>query len=134
MFKKKKIREEFEDYFKSGNETMIKKMLDENPWLLNEWQGKMDENVSEQSLIVSALGVMIDENGGDPVPIDDVLFSLRVDFKTKKDDDTVKQMLNDAETLGYCKPTQGGWLLTPEGERICDDYLNSHIDLLGSEI
>lgn len=134
MFKKRKIREEFDQYFKSGNEAMIKKMLEEHPWLLNEWQGKMDENVSEQSLIMAALGVMNDENGGEPVSIDDILYSLRVDFREKMKDERVRQLLNDAETLGYCKPTSGGWVLTPEGERICDDYLNSHIDVVGSEM
>lgn len=134
MFKRKKIREEFDEYFKNGNETMMKKMLDENPWLLNEWQGKMDENVAEQSLVLAALGVMNDENGGEPVKIDDIMYSLRVDFKQKKEEAEVKNLLNDAETLGYCKVVQGGWILTPEGERICDNYLNSHIDITGSEI
>ncbi len=134
MFKKKKVRDEFDEFFKSGNEKMIKKMLEENPWLLNEWEGKMDENVTEQSLVIAALGVMNDENGGEPSPIDDIIFSLRVDFNEKRDEETVRTWLKDAETLGYCKPAQGGWILTPEGERICDNYLNSHIDVLGSEL
>ncbi|MHA1821898.1 MAG: hypothetical protein ACTSU2_00285 [Promethearchaeota archaeon] len=134
MFKKKKIRDEFEEYFKAGNEEMIKKMLNENPWLLEEWQGKMDENVSEQSLVIAALGVMADENSGEPVSLNDIIFSLRVDFKQKKDDQRVLELLNDAETLGYCKKVNGGWLLTPEGERICDNYLNTHIDIVGSEL
>ena len=134
MFKKKKIREEFDELFKSGNEKKIKAMLEENPWLLNEWEGKMDENVAEQSIAVAALGVMIDEAGGDPASLDDVLFSLRVDFKHKKEEEEVKTLLNDAETLGYCKPSQGGWSLTAEGERVCDNYLNSHHDLVGPEL
>ncbi|MHA1340736.1 MAG: hypothetical protein ACTSRZ_11515 [Promethearchaeota archaeon] len=134
MFKKKKIREEFEQYFKEGNEAMIKKMLDENPWLLTEWQRNMDENFAEQSLILAALGVMCDENGGDPVSVDDILYSLRVDFKVKKEETDVKRLLDDAETLGYCKIVQGKWILTPEGETICDNYLNSHIDIIGPEM
>lgn len=134
MFKKNKIRSEFEEHFKAGNEPMIKKMLAENPWLLEEWQNKTDENFDEQSLILAALGVMIDENGGEPVPMDDIIFSLRVDFKQKREEEEIRKTLNESVTLGYCKPNQGGWILTPEGERICDNYLNSHTDILGSEI
>jgi len=134
MMKKKKIREDFEKYFKEGNESMIKKMLEENPWLMNEWQRTMDQKFAEQSLVLAALGVMNDENGGEPVSIDDILYSLRVDFKVKKEEAEVKQLLNDAETLGYCKLIQGKWVLTPEGDSICDNYLNSHIDIIGPEI
>ena len=131
---KKKIREQFDVYFKSGNETMIKKMLEENPWLLQEQQIKMDENLERQSLILSALGVMNDENGDKSATIEDVLLCLKNDFRQKKSKEFVQEILEDAETMGYCQKYQGGWILTPEGERICDNYLNSHIELLGHEI
>ena len=131
---KKKIREQFEEYFRSGNETMIKKMLEENPWLLHEQQAKMDANLEKQSLILSALGVMNDENGGKSAKIDDILLCLRTDFKQKKNKDLVINILEDAETMRYCRKLHDGWILTSEGERICDNYLNSHIEMLGSEI
>jgi len=134
MFKKKQIRLEFENYFKSGNETMIKKILEENNWLQEEWKAKMDGNISEQSLILAALGTKNDENGGDPVSVDDLIFCLKTDFKQKREESAVKQVLNDCESLGYCKPSGGGWVLTPEGERICDNYLNAHTDLVGPEL
>ena len=94
VMKKKKIREEFQQYFKSGNEAMIKKMLLDHLWLLEEWEDKMDTNVHEQSLIIAALGVMNDENGGSPVPLEDVIYCLRVDFKNKKEDSKVRDVLN----------------------------------------
>jgi len=79
MAKKKKIREEFNEIFKSGDEKKIKKMLEKNPWLLDEVSTEMDEVMEEQQYTVAALGVMEDELGG-PVPIDEIVFSLRVDF------------------------------------------------------
>jgi len=131
---KKNIREQFDEYFKAGNETMIKKMLEENSWLLQEQRIKMDDNLERQSLILSALGVMSDENGGNYAKVDDILLSLRADFKQKKNKEFVQDILEDAETMGYCQKYQDGWKLTPEGERICDNYLNSHIEILGPEI
>ncbi len=134
VLKKKKIREEFQEYFKSGNEAKIKQMLLDHLWLLEEWEDKMDTNVQEQSLIIAALGVMNDENGGNPVPLEDVISCLRVDFKNKKEDSEVSDVLNACEGLGYCEKNEKGWILTQEGEKICDDYLNSHEELLGDAI
>ncbi len=79
---KKKVREEFDKLFKKGDEKAIKKMLDKNPWLLNEVSHTMDAGMVEQSQIIAALGVMEDELGG-PVPIDEIIFSLRVDFNIR---------------------------------------------------
>ena len=134
VLKKKKIREEFQQYFKNGNEAMIKKMLLDHLWLLEEWEDKMDTNVHDQSLIIAALGVMNDENGGKAVPIEDVLHCLRADFNEKKDESFVSNLLSECETLGYCEKNPNGWILTQEGEKICDDYLNSHEELLGDAI
>ncbi|MBN2154409.1 MAG: hypothetical protein JW776_00010 [Candidatus Lokiarchaeota archaeon] len=134
VLKKKKIREEFQEYFKSGNEAMIKKMLLDHLWLLEEWEDKMDTNVQEQSLIIAALGVMNDENGGNPVPLEDILYCLRSDFKEKKEEPEVREILSACETLGYCEKNDQGYKLTQEGEKICDDYLNSHEELLGDPI
>ena len=132
---KKKIREEFNKYFSAGNETMIKKMLKEYPWLLQEQQIKIDINLEKQGIIISALGVMNDENGGLPASIEDIIFCLRADFKQpKKNREEIVNLLHDAEILGYCTSAENGWVLTIQGERICDNYLNSHIEVLGSEL
>ncbi|MFX1503951.1 MAG: hypothetical protein ACFFDH_23515, partial [Promethearchaeota archaeon] len=69
---KKKIREEFDMLFKKGDEKAIKKMLDRNPWLLDEVSNTIDAGMVEQNQIIAALGVMEDELGG-PVPIDEII-------------------------------------------------------------
>jgi hypothetical protein len=126
MFGKSKIRKDFEDAFKRNDEKTMQAMLGENPWLLAEWESRMDGSSSgEQQVILAALGVMEDEIGG-PVPMDELSFSLRVDFKAKKDDAAISRILGEAESLGYCKRVQNGYQLTPQGAQICDNYLNSH--------
>ncbi len=123
MAKKKKIREDFDVIFQSGNEKAIKKMLDKYPWLLDEVSTEMNDVIEEQQQIIAALGVMEDERGG-PVPIDEIAFSLRVDFNIRRVEDEVIQLLNATETLGLVKKDPNGWKLTSEGGKVCDDYLN----------
>lgn len=127
MFKRKKIREDFDAVFKSGNEESIKKMLEENPWLLEEVSHDMDEIMADQKQIIAALGVMEDELGG-PVPIDEIIFSLRVDFNIRKLDEEIKDILNNVENLGLVKKEGHGWTLTSEGGRVCDNYLNKRLE------
>jgi len=123
---KKKIREEFDKLFKKGDEKAIKKMLDKNPWLLDEVSHSMDAGMVEQNQIIAALGVMEDELGG-PVPIDEIIFSLRVDFNIRKSEDEVHKILANTENLNLVKRDANGWSLTSEGGRICDDYLNKNL-------
>ncbi len=129
MGTKKKIRDHFEEIFKTGNEKQIKKMLDKNPWLLEEVSSDLDEDMSEQNQILAALGVMEDELGG-PVPIDEIVFSLRVDFDIRKSEEEVHILLNNVENLNLAKRESKGWSLTREGGRICDDYLNKNLGKL----
>ena len=123
---KKKIREEFDKLFKKGDEKAIKKMLDKNPWLLNEVSNTMDAGMLEQNQVIAALGVMEDELGG-PVPIDEIVFSLRVDFNIRKSEDEIHRILTSTEDLNLVKREANGWSLTSEGGRICDDYLNKNL-------
>ena len=123
---KKKIREEFDKLFKKGDEKAIKKMLDKNPWLLDEVSHSIGAGMVEQNQIIAALGVMEDELGG-PVPIDEIVFSLRVDFNIRKSEDEVHSILTSVENLNLVKRDANGWSLTNEGGRICDDYLNKNI-------
>lgn len=123
---KKKIREEFDKLFKQGDEKAIKKMLEKNPWLLDEVSNSMDAGMLEQNQIIAALGVMEDELGG-PVPIDEIVFSLRVDFNIRKSEDDVHRILTNTEDLNLVKRDANGWSLTSEGGRICDDYLNKNL-------
>jgi len=127
MGKKKKIREEFEEIFKQGDEDAIKKMLEKYPWLLSEMETTMDEGMEEQNQIIAALGVMEDERGG-PVPIDEVIFSLRTDFNNKKEESEVLDILKHVETLNLVKRKSNGWVLTSEGGKVCDDFLNKNLE------
>lgn len=127
MFKKKKIREEFDFIFKTGDEGAIKKMLDEHPWLLDEVSHEMDEIMGEQRQVIAALGVMEDELGG-AVPMDEIVFSLRVDFNIRRGDEEVQEILNNVENLGLIKREGNGWILTGEGGRVCDDFLNRNLE------
>jgi hypothetical protein len=129
MAKKKKIREEFDEIFKSGNEKKIKKMLEKHPWLLDEVSTEMNEIMDEQQQIVAALGVMEDELGGS-VPLDEIIFSLKVDFNIRKSEEEIRDNLTNVERLGLVKKDERGWFLTNEGGRVCDDYLNKNLEKL----
>ncbi len=126
MVNKKKIREEFDRIFESGDENAIKIMLDKFPWLLNEVSTKMEGAIGEQQQIIAALGVMEDELGG-PVPLDEIVFSLRIDFNIRKNEEEVHNILTRTEELNLAKKDSNGWTLTVEGEKVCDDYLNKSL-------
>jgi hypothetical protein len=126
LAKKKKIREEFDMLFEKGDEKAIKKMLEKNPWLLDEVSHSMDAGMAEQNQIIAALGVMEDELGG-AVPIDEIVFSLRVDFGVRKTEDEVHSILTSVEKLNLVKRDTNGWSLTNEGGKICDDFLNRNL-------
>ncbi len=123
MAKKKKIREEFDVIFASGNEKAIKRMLDNYPWLLDEVSNEMKGNIGEQQQIIAALGVMEDELGG-PVPLDEIIFSLRIDFNIRKTEEEVHEILSGTEDLSLVGREADGWTLTLEGGKVCDDFLN----------
>jgi hypothetical protein len=123
---KKKIREEFEKVFKKGDEKAIKKLLDKNPWLQDELSSSMDQGMEEQNQIIAALGVMEDELGG-AVPIDEIVFSLRVDFNIRKGETEVLDILRSVENLSLVRRDSNGWALTSEGGKICDEFLNKKL-------
>jgi len=123
MAKKKKIREEFDTIFASGNEKAIKEMLDKYPWLLDEVSNEIKGNIGEQQQMIAALGVMEDELGG-PVPLDEIIFSLRIDFNIRKTEEEVHEILSNTEELSLVKRGADGWTLTTEGGKVCDDFLN----------
>lgn len=126
MVNKKKIREEFDKIFADGNENAIKMMLDKFPWLLDEMSNKMEGVIGEQQQIIAALGVMEDELGS-PVPLDEIVFSLRIDFNIKKTEDEVLDILRSTQELNLARIDSNGWSLTVEGEKVCDSYLNKNL-------
>ncbi len=123
---KKKIREQFDVVYQSGDEQAIKNMLQKNPWLREERKTSMDASMTKQNQVLVALGVMEDELGG-AVPIDEIVFSLRVDFNIRKDEAEVHQILGGIETLNLVKREANGWSLTKEGGKICDEFLNKNL-------
>jgi hypothetical protein len=80
----------------------------------------------KQNQVIAALGVMEDELGG-AVPIDEIVFSLRVDFNIRKTEDEVLSILTSVEKLNLVKRDANGWSLTTEGGKICDEYLNKNL-------
>ena len=124
MGKKKKIREEFNKIFESGDDRAIKAMLADNPWLLDEISSDMDAAMAEEHLITAAIGVMEDELGHS-VPIDQIMFTLRQDFGADKTQTEIESVLSNTENLNLIKKDGDGWILTSDGEEACDTYLNS---------
>ena len=124
MGKKKKIREEFNKVFESGDDRAIKEMLSKNPWLLDEISSDMDATMKEEHLITAAIGVMEDELGHG-VPMDQIMFCLRQDFGADKTEDDIRSILANIENLNLVKKVSDGWTLTNEGGEACDAYLNS---------
>ena len=126
MAKKKKIREEFSTIFKTGNEDAIKEMLDKYPWLLSEVSSEMDSRMFEQNQIVAAIGVMEDELGG-PASMDDIMLSLNADFNISKSKEELQPLILNNEDLNLVKKEGNGWILTDEGGRVCDAFLNKNL-------
>ena len=126
MAKKKKIREEFSTIFKTGNEDAIKEMLDKYPWLLSEVSSEMDSRMFEQNQIVAAIGVMEDELGG-PASMDDIMLSLNADFNIRKNKEEIQDLILNIEDLNLVSREGNGWILTDEGGRVCDAFLNKNL-------
>jgi len=127
MGKKKKIREDFEAIFKTGDEKAIKMYLENYPWLLNEVSSEMDEAMLEQHQIIAAIGVMEDELGG-AVSLNDINRCLKEDLNIRKIEQDIQKILNNIEDLKLVEKKSNGWILTSEGERICDVYLNKNLE------
>ena len=79
MVKKKKIREDFEKVFKAGDDKLIKEMLAEYPWLLEEISQEMDATMKEEDLILAAIGVMEDDLNH-PVSMEEIILCLKQDL------------------------------------------------------
>jgi len=126
MFKKSKIREEFDEVFKSGNQKQIKQMLEEHPWLLNEVSEEMNQEIKHEEEVIAAVGVMEDELTK-PAPLNEIVFCLKVDFNIKKSKEEVQEILRKIEQLNLVEKKGEGWTLTNEGEEMCDTYLNKQI-------
>ena len=127
MGKKKIIREEFEAIFQTGDEEAIKEYLEKYPWLLGEISSSMDDTMLEQHQIIAAIGVMEDELSG-AVPFNEINHCLKEDFNIRKTEEEIQNILNDIESLQLGEKEPDGWVLTSEGGKICDVYLNKNLN------
>lgn len=80
--------------------------------------------IKEDHIILAALGVMNDEFNG-PVPIDEINFCLRIDFKHKIKDSQLLSILSLAISSNLVKKTPKGFHLTPKGAVIADQVLQN---------
>ncbi|MHA1749788.1 MAG: hypothetical protein ACTSYF_14235 [Promethearchaeota archaeon] len=123
MFKKKRIKKEFDNAIAEGNEKKANRLLSENPWLQEYANGNTNGKDQVLKKVCAAIGVMEDELNA-PVPIDEVIYSLNMDFEVQLTSNELDSILIDLETKGYIKSELEGYTLTVEGGRICDNYLN----------
>ncbi len=75
-------------------------------------------------MMLAALSVMNDEFNG-PVPIDEINFCLRIDFKHKVKDSQLLSMLNQAMQAKNVDKVANGYLITAQGAKIADFVLQN---------
>ena len=78
--------------------------------------------IKDDQLMLAAIGVMNDEFNG-PVPMDEINFCLRIDFKCKIKDSMLLSLLNYAINSNMIIKEPNGYLLTPQGDNIADEVL-----------
>ncbi|MBD3185198.1 hypothetical protein GF325_00105 [Candidatus Bathyarchaeota archaeon] len=122
MFKKRRIKKDYDAALAEGETGDAEKILKENPWLQDYIEEDDDAEIGFKQ-ICGAIGIMEDELHG-PVPIDEVLYCLEMDFSNKMPASELESLLISLEAKNYIKNEAGGYTLTIEGGRICDNYLN----------
>ncbi|MBN2153798.1 MAG: hypothetical protein JW839_20235 [Candidatus Lokiarchaeota archaeon] len=132
MWKKRRIKKDFDTAVAEGNDARIEQLVKENPWLQDYVDESGDETDVNVKRICAAIGIMEDERTA-PATIDDIVESLAQDFKVNMSPPQVESVCMDLENKGYIKAQDAGYLLTVEGGRICDNYLNKQAgEMLGS--
>ena len=87
---------------------------------------KKNFKASEIQLVLAALGVMSDEFCG-PVPVDEIVFCLRVDFNFKSKDSQILSFLSQASSsMGYTSYSSSGWSLTSNGATYVDEFFEKY--------
>nr|MDO8083642.1 hypothetical protein [Candidatus Sigynarchaeum springense] len=132
LWKKRRIKKDFDTAVAEGNDAKIEQLVKDNPWL----QDYVDENGDETDInvkrICAAIGIMEDERCA-PATIDDIVESMGQDFNVNMSPAQVESVCMDLENKGYVKSQDAGYVLTVEGGRICDNYLNKQsVEMLGN--
>ncbi len=131
MFKKRRLKKEFDTAVAEGNDAKIEQLVKENPWLQDYVEEGDDTDVNVKR-VCAAIGIMEDELNA-PASLDDIMQSLEQDFKVNMSRSQVESTCLDLENKGYIKSQDQGYMLTVEGSRICDNYLNKQAnELLGN--
>nr|MDO8118760.1 hypothetical protein [Candidatus Sigynarchaeota archaeon] len=126
MFKKRRIKKELDIALAEGDDAKVELLLKENPWLQDYAEDINDDTDVNLKRVCAAIGVMEDELGT-PVPLDEILYSLENDFSGKATRSQLESICIELETKGYIKAQDDGYMLTVEGGRICDKYLNKQL-------
>ncbi|MHA1680563.1 MAG: hypothetical protein ACTSUE_06105 [Promethearchaeota archaeon] len=123
MFKKRRIKKDYDTALAEGNAAKAEQLARENPWLqdyVSDDIGGPDLNLKQAC---AAIGIMEDELNT-AVPLDEILYSMEMDFNVQISASELETIVMDLETKHYIKSELGGYTLTIEGGKICDNYLN----------
>ncbi|NMC07232.1 MAG: hypothetical protein GYA24_18590 [Candidatus Lokiarchaeota archaeon] len=132
MFKKRRIKKDFDTAVAEGNDARMEQLVKENPWLQDYVDDNGDDSDVNVKRVCAAIGIVEDEISA-PATINDIVESLAQDFKASMSASQVESVCIDLENKGYIKAQDAGYVLTVEGGRICDNYLNKQAgELLGS--
>jgi hypothetical protein len=133
MFKKRRVKKEFDIAVAEGDDGKIASMLKENSWLSEYQDEGSDETDMNLKRVCAAIGIMEDELTMPPT-LDDIVRALESDFGTSIAKGQLESICMDLETKGYIKAQAQGYALTTEGNRICDNFLNKQATDMFGEI
>lgn len=132
LWKKRRIKKDFDTAVAEGNDAKIEQLVKDNPWLQDYVDDNGDDTDVNVKRVCAAIGIMEDELST-PATFDDIVTSLAQDFKVNMSQSQVEGICLDLENKGYIKAQDAGYVLTVEGGRICDNYLNKQAgDMIGS--
>lgn len=123
MFKKRRIKKDYDTALAEGDNAKAEQLARENPWLQDYVSDDADGPDLNLRRACAAIGIMEDELNAS-VPLDEILYSMKMDFNVQISASELETIIMDLETKHYIKSEIGGYTLTIEGGKICDNYLN----------
>ncbi len=86
---------------------------------------KKQKKISPDYAVLAALAV-IEDDLGDSVPLEEIVFSLRADFKIKMGESKIANILQKFEKDGYVKKNeQKKYSITSKSGEIADDFIEA---------
>lgn len=123
MFKRRRVKKDFDVALAEGDDAKIEQLVRENPWLQDYVEDVSEETDLAMKRTCAAIGIMEDELNM-PVPVDEIAYSLEMDFSSAVPVSKVEQACIELEAKGFVKRQLQGYVLTVEGGRVCDKFLN----------